>query len=649
MSDEIENLYRAHASGTAEAPLDRKYWKAFQALALHDAHSEDEATRKKALIASSALPEKRSRMVLEILVRDPILAFRRGVYERALVAPEDGLVWLRTLAQDPDEQLALDAISKLTLAVDNRSLVPMRQLLSSTSAPLRAAAVGLLGNIAGKGQISTVKTLLDDPDPEVKEAAALAMDRITGEAPKLTWSQWCLAENAPEPASVTKGQTPAGDTPEEVLYRQIIAGTAPDPIPTRHNRYLMWLARQKAGAEDENARVDAMRVIAAIGGPRSLQGAMDFVRDPSPAIRATVFDLAKGQNEAGIYLIRMFAEDSAPDLARSAMVLLDLVVDRNSIHTARRLLEHTDAEIRRLAVELIGNSAGRSFRPQLEPLLNDPVPEVKAAATVALSRIDGEEPRRTGGDWWSGGPVAVPRPTPVPTPPPAPVPPLPPTSPESALHLAPPPVTEAPDSDAPEPEMEADTDLEVLVAPPPAIEDDADEDSISPEDDTAADGNMPLTLPTEPAALARLLGLVSFQHRGAIVDQLGDGAGLAELFADYEPNYTDPEMARGLALSAGLLLKGAWTSRLRPMFNDPNARVRAAAAWSTGELGGPSSMSRLVPLLRDLDSEVRAAAVAAIATLAKRMGRPDLARGWLRQVEADPSPKVRAAVQEHKP
>ena len=133
--------------------------------------------------------------------------------------------------------------------------------------------------------------------------------------------------------------------------------------------------------------------------------------------------------------------------------------------------------------------------------------------------------------------------------------------------------------------------------------------------------------------------MVADADRGPVLDALRavDPAELGDVWIGWSPG-GDPALGRGIALAAAALERKAFLSKATRMAGDAQPGVRAAALEALGVLGGASALLQLQRALPDSEPTVRAAAASAVATLAVRLGREDMARGWLegRSDEADP-------------
>jgi HEAT repeat protein len=148
-------------------------------------------------------------------------------------------------------------------------------------------------------------------------------------------------------------------------------------------------------------------------------------------------------------------------------------------------------------------------------------------------------------------------------------------------------------------------------------------------------------MPTELRALCRLLGMVSPADQPVVLDAIRgkDLKELGDLLLGHVPG-GDPALGRGLCLAAARLNRTGALPKVRQLLGDPHPGVRAAAAEAVGAVGGASAVPALTGQLAEADPAALAAVITALAGLALRINRPDLARdplGRLRGSLPDPA------------
>ncbi len=413
------------------------------------------------------------------------------------------------------------------------------------------------------------------------------------------------------------------------IYDGIVDGTR-DPGDlswTRRKLQLMALEKAKAGPAD--ARLGALRVAAVLGPKDGLPIAQQLVRDADPRVRTWAFNQAVAARDLGLAAIRDAADGADAELALAAFDLLNRWVDQASVATARRCLQAKDARVRAAAAQLLGNIGGNAIRLDLGRLADgDGDDAVRTAASEAMRRLSGDLPKAVRTPWWDETPPTMPMPPPVGG-----------AAPATAAPVADPtPVTDT----VPAP---ASTDLVPVPAPDPAPEAPA-----APTEPawTGRDGRfavLPAPLPTETRALARLLGMVAPADRPAVLDALRplDGKALSDLLLGHTPG-GDPALGRGLCLAVAGLGKTGALSKVRQLQGDAHPGVRAAAAEAVGAIGAAAAIPALSSQLDDPDPGARAAVITALADLAVRVRRPDLARDALGRLRGDLPDEVATAL-----
>jgi hypothetical protein len=164
---------------------------------------------------------------------------------------------------------------------------------------------------------------------------------------------------------------------------------------------------------------------------------------------------------------------------------------------------------------------------------------------------------------------------------------------------------------------------------------------------TAAPVPLPDTLPNDPTGRLALLAQVTETDARALLARWGspdDVRGFVQASLGYRAGGS-VEVAVGLCRWAALAGRADWTSRLRGWVMDPSPTVRAAACDALGAVGQVQALTALGPVAGDADPGVRVACVTALARVALRGLRPDLARPHVHRLVGDPDPSVHAAAE----
>ncbi|MEL6342300.1 MAG: HEAT repeat domain-containing protein [Myxococcota bacterium] len=212
--DPLNLLYDQVAAGEAQPPRDYNEYKRMIARARSAARGGDADARLAGVAVLEAINTHWAHSALREFLRDDSPTVRARLLRAAVTAGEAGLGLLRELARDTDPSLALEAVGYLGQVPDRGAASAMRRLLTHDDPRLRAAAAEVLGNIAGPGLVIALQRLVDDdPDAQVRDAAALAARRINGEQPKSDPAPWWQ-----DPDQDTTAWTPAQpiDAPDEL-------------------------------------------------------------------------------------------------------------------------------------------------------------------------------------------------------------------------------------------------------------------------------------------------------------------------------------------------------------------------------------------------------------------------------------------------
>jgi HEAT repeat protein len=350
-------------------------------------------------------------------------------------------------------------------------------------------------------------------------------------------------------------------------------------------------------------RIGALRVAAALGSPSGLVITDALAHDVSVDVRGYVLEQAKAARQAGLPIIRRIAEDSDAKLAAAALGLLRAVVDRQAVTLSRRLLTSPHPTVRCVAVDLLGHIGGKATIVNVRALTVDPIKAVSKAASQTLKRLNGELERDTPAPWWNDEEAIVLPPPPTPLP-------------KEVLERLP----------MPEPELETPEELE------PAL-------PAAPKFDfwTTEWANLPETLPSEPRALLKLLGMIAREHRLALVSALeGAAPDTMGLEVHQGAKSKDHAVVRGAILYASEAGRSDLMLVLRQLNGHSEPGVRAAIAEAIGAIGKISSFTSLLPLLGDGDVGVRATAIVATTDLALTLKRQSYAVSQIQQLRDDP-------------
>lgn len=371
--------------------------------------------------------------------------------------------------------------------------------------------------------------------------------------------------------------------PLDAVYEDVAAGKAKPPADYNQYKRLLGRARAKLKHDDVEERHKAVRVAAAVGGFRGLDIVRMFLADPEVTVRTRVVQVGIDAGEDGLPALRAAVADADPGVAKIALEKLSMCCDRGSATAARRMLKDASTELRVLAVTLLGNVAGRGLISQLRPLAGDDDPDLAAAATLAIDRIEGRAERTAPVLWWQRADQTDWAPPPSK--------PLPDPLPEDALSLF-----RALGDASP---TDQETVTEALRAIPIR-----DLGFVVRDQPVDADPAVSRGMARASAALHVDAWVVPIRRM---------------LVAD------DPAVRLEVAKALGVIGKGSVVMGLADLLKEGIPALRIAGANALGKLGRTAGVGLLAPLLTDPVPEVAAAARAATDRI-------------LTPPEADPTP-----------
>lgn len=429
------------------------------------------------------------------------------------------------------------------------------------------------------------------------------------------------------------------DEQVQKTFDDLAAGGPPGDL-SGMGRKLLYACIEAGGDPDPERRLASLRVCANLEVTDRVRVIDALIRDNDPRVRRYAFNLACAAERHGIDALRTAVNGDDIELAVDALGLIVTQLDKPSSMHARSWLRHTDPRIRAGAAMLLGNVSGPAMAVHLGRIAEtDPVAAVRVIAAEAVGRCTGEEPKLESRDFWVEGPVDLN----IDLSPPAPAKPAtPPRLPKKDANLA----TLYPEDmildDDDEPPKAPPADLSTLV---PQAAEGTEEVREAPRD-WRKPAPMPSTLPSEPAALVKLYGMVRTEDRAAVLEafQATNPALQAQTLSGWTPG-ADPGIGRGIALVVKALGTKTHASMLRVMLREEDAGVRAAAGEAIGATGTLSMIPQLSQLLRDDDADVRQAAVGALAELLVRMERFAMLRDQIEPMKADPDDAVKAAAE----
>lgn len=379
---DLDQAYAQLATGTMPTGLQPHEVGMLLSRAERAQRSEAIDDRMGGLRAAATIGGREALVIVASYLKDPALVVRRYVVELAVAAQKEGLPVLRDAVTDVDERLAVEALNLLTVAVDKASTARARQLLASPSAKVRAAALMLLGHVAGPVVKREVAALQSDPDPEVKRVAAEALDRMDGRLPRRAASDWWL------PGATASLEGPRNPAITDVSRRESVpALTEGAPIP----------AAPAAVPPPPTPALPPARLPAAPPPPTGATSgktptpieAAELLRRFARADEAQRTAMLADLRRAGEFVLaaaqRLRVPGTDPDLGRgSALAARYLDIPAWGAHI-RRLLTDPDAGVRAEAAEAMGTvGRGPAIVTSIAALCSDRDPRVRAAAVRGL-------------------------------------------------------------------------------------------------------------------------------------------------------------------------------------------------------------------------------------------------------------------------
>jgi len=378
MDDTHEKLYQEIADQEKSEPAPLTHARHLQRIALHRAQSKDKSERLGALRVAIALPTAHGMPMIRELLLDPESNIRQLAYAHAVALEDEGLPLLRRVVEGQDLEIATDALNRLVSLQDRGSVALMRRLLDSPAANLRAGASTLLGQSAGPSMVPKLQQLAaNDPDEEVRKAATLALQQITGEVADAPEGEGSAAEQATDESLSSGHELPSPDAKTGYL-------PLPSPMPEDADLLLQLLG----GCSPANREqvLEGLEDLLEEVGERMSQ----FRPDHSAWLGAGLgLAAAHFARPAWAQSLRRLIQDTRPVVRSEAARALGAVGGLGQIPQMQGLLEDEEAHVRLATVEGLGALCARFERPDLvrsrvSGLLEDPDPTVREAVSAIL-------------------------------------------------------------------------------------------------------------------------------------------------------------------------------------------------------------------------------------------------------------------------
>lgn len=230
-------------------------------------------------------------------------------------------------------------------------------LLKDPSLAVRASAATALGALKARSSIPSLVRLLEDPEREVRRGAATALAGMGAKAALPALLKLAAAEDYRNIFAV------------DVLVEADLEGTRPA---------LLRLLR------DPNVGVGRERLVDALVQLRGREELAGLLSDGDETLRRL----------AALRLGGMGARESIPELrrigGREAAILIYRMGQKDLLPLLLKSLKQSAPEIRIGALRDLAALGAKETLPEIRPLLDDPEPEVQAAAREAVATLEGK-------------------------------------------------------------------------------------------------------------------------------------------------------------------------------------------------------------------------------------------------------------------
>ena len=393
----LQEAYDALSRGGGEVPRDPRDVDVLLDAVFEARRSTDVAKRLAALRVAEAVGARAGLDLVETFMQDPAIEVRRYAFNLGLAAKQDGLQIVREAAADPDPELALEALRMLVIAVDRSSTTRARTLLSHEDVRVRAAAIRLLGHVAGPAVKRELELQKAKGGPEVGQAVDEALARIDGHLPRAKPGQWW--DSPPPPSERAKKPKPASDSGGDSVAPENL-GSSMTLDPDGNPQDSTW------GPEVDREGPLWGPLVPSDGGPSIPPGEMwipDRAVPLPPALPTHAFALLRllgmvAPEDRGpvIEALRIADPDALldnvnghqpgkdPARGRGIGIAAKILEKKAWLPKIRRLLGDPEPLVRAASVEALGLLGGPSLLTQVSGLLIDEDPRVRRAAVETL-------------------------------------------------------------------------------------------------------------------------------------------------------------------------------------------------------------------------------------------------------------------------
>lgn len=379
----------------------------------HDLESPDEEVRRLAVERLGTLPGAEALPRLVEGLGDEAWRVRKAVVERLAGAPGawDVPAALTEALADGDNPGRRNAAVEALIRCGRNAVPALLEASRRSDADVRKLVVDALAGIGDPRATQRLLELLDDADPNVRAAAADALGAVgdLGASEALLRvavheqddtlvrlaALWALARlDTPVTAAQLGGALDEGllrPAAFAVLGRvddgdaegHLLKGLQSGSRATREaamEALLRLMARDDAGlAEQRAARIRA----AVAAAPEALRDASERVIDADLGTRLVLAQfLGLVGGDVTLPLLRSARDEAITEVAFGALVELG----ERAEQAIATVWERLDPELRRLACQLLGRTAGQAGRTCLLRALDDADGELRAIAAQAVGR-----------------------------------------------------------------------------------------------------------------------------------------------------------------------------------------------------------------------------------------------------------------------
>jgi len=374
-----------------------------------DAGADPDPERRLAAlrVAANLTPSDRIR-VIDALIRDTDPRVRRYAFNLAVACEMQGIEALRTAVNADDTDLAVDALSLIVRQLDQPSSMHARSWLRHSDPRVRAGAAMLLGNIAGPAMAVHLGRIAEaDPIASVRQIAAEAVSRCTGEEPKLQPQNFWEAGGVDleidlTPVGQVRTVAPEDAPPPPIRASQNLSTIYPELDEDEVSEELeapqnTLVPQAEAGAEEvRDATPRDWREPAAMptelpSEPVALVKLYGMVRvEDQPTVLAAFQGTDAGEQARALSGWSPGADATA---GRGIALVIKALGSKTHASMLRVMLRESEAGVRAGAAEAIGATGTLSMIPQLSQLLGDSDSDVRVAAVRALGELLGRMER----------------------------------------------------------------------------------------------------------------------------------------------------------------------------------------------------------------------------------------------------------------